>query len=400
VASLSPTSAPAGATRAALDALIDLGLTEAAVRREAFAIYEALPAPKSPGAKWKHDLRKLDLGNLTVSPAPILALAEPLSVPGAIVCDFATARRDHAELFGPAYDRALANETKFGALTRAFAPDGLFIAIAEGVKLAEPIRLGLVAIEGADALPYVIVAAGARSQVEIIELAGGDTGGRLVCSATEIAAGDDARVSYSILQQYGPQTKAIATRRATIGRNAEVHIAFAAIGAQLCVEDIAERATEPGAGARMTGLFFASEDQHVDVLSDLQHVVGSTTSDTVVKGVAGDRARARFLGNITIAAHAHGSEATLRDDSLLLSPEAHIDSVPALEISANDVKAFHGATVGALDDENLFYIMSRGLDRTTAERLVTLGFLEPAIARFPSEAVREHLRSALGAKLG
>jgi Fe-S cluster assembly protein SufD len=168
----------------------------------------------------------------------------------------------------------------------------------------------------------------------------------------------------------------------------------------LCVEDIAERAIEPGASARVTGLFFADGDQHVDVVSDLQHVVGSTSSDTVVKGVAGGRAQARFLGNIKIAAHAHGSEAMLRDDSLLLSPQAHIDSIPALEISANDVKAFHGATVGALDDENLFYIMSRGLDRTTAERLVTLGFLEPAIARFSSETVREHLRSALGAKLG
>ncbi len=400
MASLSPTSAPAGATGATLDALIALGLPDADARRAAFAAFEALPVAPSPGTKWKHDLRKLDLSGLSVSPAPILALAEPVTVPGAIVCDFATARRDHADLFGPAYDRAFANQTKFGALTRAFAPDGIFIHVAEGVKLAEPIRLGIVAIEGEDALPYVIVSAAARAQVEIIEMAGGDTGGRLVCTATEIVAAEDAHVTYSILQQYGPQTKSIATRRATIGHNAEVHIAFAAIGAQLCVEDIAEREIEPGASARVTGLFFANADQHVDVVSDLQHVVGSTSSDTVVKGVAGDRAQARFLGNIKIAAHAHGSDATLRDDSLLLSPQAHIDSVPALEISANDVKAFHGATVGALDDENLFYIMSRGLDRTTAERLVTLGFLEPAIARFSNDTVRDHLRSALGAKLG
>jgi len=400
VASLSPTSAPAGATAAALEALIDLGLPDADARRTAFAAFETLPAAPAPGTKWKHDLRKLDLGGLRVSPLPILALAEPVDVPGAIVCDFATARRDHADVFGPAYDRALANQTKFGALTRAFAPGGLFIHVADGVTLSEPIRLGIVAVEGDDALPYVIVSAGARAQVEIIEMAGGDTGGRLVCSATEIVAADEARVTYSILQQYGPETKTIATRRATIGHNAEVHIAFAAIGARLCVEDIAERAIEPGASARVTGLFFANADQHVDIVSDLQHVVGSTSSDTVVKGVAGDRAQARFLGNITIAPHAHGSEATLRDDSLLLSPQAHIDSVPALEISANDVKAFHGATVGALDDENLFYIMSRGLDRATAERLVTLGFLEPAIARFSSDTVRDHLRSALGAKLG
>lgn len=399
MASLSPTR-PAGATAASLDALLALGLTDADARRASFALFESFPVAQSPGKRWKHDLRKLDFSDLLCSATPILALAEPLSAPGVVVCDFATARREHGAVFGPAYDRALANATKFGALTRAFAPDGIFIHVADDVRLAEPIRLGVVAIEGEDALPYVIVSAGARSHVDIIELGGGDTGGRLVCAATEIVAETDAYVSYSILQQFGPQTRTISTRRASVGHNAEVHIAFAAIGAQLCVEDIAEREVEAGASARVTGLFFATADQHVDIVSDLQHVVGSTFSDTVVKGVAGDHAQARFLGNIKIAAHAHGSEATLRDDSLLLSPTAHIDSVPALEIAANDVKAFHGATVGALDDENLFYIMSRGLDRATAERLVTLGFLEPAIARFPSDTVREHLRSALGAKLG
>jgi len=399
VASLSPIR-PAGATRASLDALLALGLTDGDARREAFSRFEELPAPKAPGRNWKHDLRTLDLGDLSFSATPILQLAQAPDVPGVIICDFATARREHDTVFAPAYAHALVNATKFGALTRAFAPGGLFIHVPAGVKLAEPIRLGVVAIEGEDALPYVIVSAGARSHVDIIELAGGDSGGRTVCAATEIVADSDARVSYSILQQFGPQTRTIATRRARIGHNAEVHFAFAALGSQLCVEDIAEVEAEPGASARVSGLFFANGTQHVDIATDLLHAVGSTTSDTVVKGVASDHAQARFLGNIRIAAHAHGSEATLRDDSLLLSPTAHIDSVPALEIAANDVKAFHGATVGALDDENLFYIMSRGLDRTTAERLVTLGFLEPAIARFPDETVRDHLRGALGAKLG
>ena len=399
MASLSPTR-PTGATSASLDALLALGLTGAEARRAAYALFESLPAPQAPNRKWKHDLRALELGDLTFSATPILQLAQPLNVPGVVVCDFATARREHAAAFAAAYDLALANATKFGALTRAFAPDGLFIHVADGVTLVEPVRLGVVAIEGEDALPHVIVSAGADARVDIIELAGGDTGGGLVCSATEIVAAPGARVSYSILQEFGPRTRSIATRRARIGKDAEVHLAFAAIGAQLCVEDIAEYAAGEGASARLSGLFFATGEQHVDIASDVQHLVGSTSSDTVVKGAAGDHAQARFLGNIRIAAQAHGSDATLRDDSLLLSPTARIDSVPALEIAANDVKAFHGATVGALDPENLFYIMSRGLDRATAERLVTLGFLEPAVARFPNDAVREHLRAALGKKLG
>ena len=104
-------------------------------------------------------------------------------------------------------------------------------------------------------------------------------------------------------------------------------------------------------------------------------------------------------GNIVIRPKAHGSDASLRDDALLLSKRAHIDSIPALEIAANDVKAFHGATVGSLDEEALFYAGSRGIARSQALRLITLGFFEPVVARFPSEALRDEVRTALDRKI-
>ena len=105
----------------------------------------------------------------------------------------------------------------------------------------------------------------------------------------------------------------------------------------------------------------------------------------------------RYLGNIRIAANAQQTQASLRDDALLLSKRAHIDSIPALEIAANDVKAFHGATVGALDDDAIFYMTSRGVDRAAAERMIALGFFEPVIERFPSESLRETLKQPLPA---
>ena len=107
----------------------------------------------------------------------------------------------------------------------------------------------------------------------------------------------------------------------------------------------------------------------------------------------------KYVGNIVIRAKAHGSDASLRDDALLLSKHAHIDSIPALEIAANDVKAFHGATVGSLDEDALFYAGTRGIARNEALRLITLGFFEPAIAHFPSEALRDEVRTALDRKL-
>jgi Fe-S cluster assembly protein SufD len=105
------------------------------------------------------------------------------------------------------------------------------------------------------------------------------------------------------------------------------------------------------------------------------------------------------LGNIRIVKDAQASEAFLRDDALLLSKNSHIDSIPALEIAANEVKAYHGATVGAIDEEQLFYMTSRGIERQEAETMIALGFFEPAVARFPTEALRDEIRDALVAKV-
>ncbi|MBD5656635.1 MAG: SufD family Fe-S cluster assembly protein, partial [Candidatus Eremiobacteraeota bacterium] len=102
---------------------------------------------------------------------------------------------------------------------------------------------------------------------------------------------------------------------------------------------------------------------------------------------------------IKILADAHGAEASLRDDALLLSAGAHIESVPALEIAANDVKGYHGATVGAISEEEIFYAQSRGIERSAAERMIALGFFEPAVSRFPMEALREEIRAALENKI-
>jgi Fe-S cluster assembly protein SufD len=146
-------------------------------------------------------------------------------------------------------------------------------------------------------------------------------------------------------------------------------------------------------------VFFPHGEQHVDLISTVEHNVGNASSETVVKSAAIGRGQGRYVGNIRIAQHAQGSEAWLYDHALLLSPKAHIDSVPALEIAANDVKAYHGATVGAIDEEQIFYMTSRGIDRESAEKMIALGFFEPALERFPTQALRERLRAALEGKV-
>ena len=188
-------------------------------------------------------------------------------------------------------------------------------------------------------------------------------------------------------------------RAARPGRDAHVAWAVAELGAELAAGDISVSIDAPGVQARITALFFPRGSQHVDMISTVDHRAGDASSETLVKSAARERGQARFLGNIRIAPHAQGSDARLRDDALLLSTTAHVDSVPALEIGANDVKAYHGATIGAIDAEQLFYMESRGIESTAAERMIALGFFEPAIEQFPSASLREEIRAALGAKL-
>ncbi|HEY4440843.1 MAG TPA: SufD family Fe-S cluster assembly protein, partial [Candidatus Elarobacter sp.] len=189
------------------------------------------------------------------------------------------------------------------------------------------------------------------------------------------------------------------SRGARVERDAAVRWHLAELGATLARSVIGADLGEPGARSETSALFFNTGMQHVDLVSGVDHAVGPTTSETVVRSAAADRGQGRYVGNIVIRARAHGSDASLRDDALLLSRRAHIDSVPALEIAANDVRAFHGATVGSLDEDALFYVSSRGIPRVEAMRLIALGFFEPAIARFPGEALRDEIRTALDQKI-
>ncbi|HMF29684.1 MAG TPA: SufD family Fe-S cluster assembly protein, partial [Candidatus Cybelea sp.] len=251
---------------------------------------------------------------------------------------------------------------------------------------------------GAAVFPWIVVLAERGARVTVVERLTADANA-LVCGVVEIVSAENADVTYAALQNAGEAARVIFSRAARPGRDANVAWAIAEIGAELAAEDVRVSIEEPGADVHLTTVFFPRASQHVDFISTLDHRAGEATSETIVKSAARERGQARFLGNIRIAPHAQGSDARLRDDALLLSPTAHIDSVPALEIGANDVKAYHGATVGALDADQIFYMESRGIERDAAERMIALGFFEPAIERFPTSALRDDLRAALAAKL-
>ncbi len=348
------------------------------------------------GRYWKIDLDALDLRD--VQPGSSAAVLPAISARGVIICDLATAKREHAQIFKPAFGSVIdAKNEKFAALTTAFAQGGAFIYVPDDVCVDEPIVITYDAEDGG-IFPYTLVVAGKGSQVTIVERISGRSGS-FVCGVAEVVTASSAHVTYASIQNLPYDARIIFTRDAKPGRDAQVAWAAAELGAGLVVSAIDIAIEKLGATAQITGLFFPSGEQHVDMRSTIDHTVGESQSDTLIKSAAIGNGQARYLGNIRIAADAQGSNANLRDDALLLSNKAHIDSVPALEIAANDVKAYHGATVGALDEEQIFYMTSRGIARNDAEKMIALGFFEPAIARFPGEALREELRTALQKKV-
>ena len=155
----------------------------------------------------------------------------------------------------------------------------------------------------------------------------------------------------------------------------------------------------PGANAKVTGAYFLTGSEHADYDTTQEHAAPNTTSDLFFKGVLADHSRAVWRGVIRVDKGAQKTDAYQENRNLLLSHEAHADSIPGLEIEANDVRCTHGATIGQIDKLQLFYLMSRGLSRAQAERLIVRGFFQPILDRIGSDEVRESLAAELEARM-
>ncbi|HEY1869083.1 MAG TPA: Fe-S cluster assembly protein SufD [Candidatus Cybelea sp.] len=381
-----------------LDAL-DAAPLDRDTRRRALDRFFALPSGRErPGRFWRVDFETIvpDADAVASSGAQIEVETKDRAL---VVCDLAAATREYPELLARAFGTTTAGSTKFGALAQALLTNGTFVYVPADHASDEPITIRCHVPSGAAVFPWIVVLAERGARATVVErLTAG--AGAFACGVTEIVTAEHADVTYSALQNADDTARVIFSRAARPGRDARIVLALAALGAELAAEDVRVSIEEPGADAHLATVFFPRAAQHVDFISTVDHRAGEATSETLVKSAARERGQARFLGNIRIAPHAQGSDARLRDDALLLSPTAHVDSVPALEIGANDVKAYHGATVGALDADQIFYMESRGIERDAAERMIALGFFEPAIERFPTSALRDDLRAALAAKLG
>ncbi len=399
-----------GISKRSLDAFlghVGEGSIPASARYDALARFEELPVRESVrgGRNWKHPLAKIDLSQVVPFEAAheaeldVETLAPTARRAGVTIERFSLARERHRAAFERAFGHAVdTRDDKFASLALAFANHGVFIDVPPGVSVEEPLLVGYEA-RAAALFSYTLVSLGEGARATVIERLSGIADAPFACGIVELVVADRAHLTYSVDQRLEARTRSIATRRARLGVDARLDIAFAELGGKHIVSRF--RACEAGRGshAGVVALFFSDGDQHIDIETETVHMAADTQSETIVRSAGIERGQGRYLGNIKILADAHGADASLRDDALLLSAGAHIDSVPALEIAANDVKAFHGATVGAISEEEIFYAQSRGIARADAERMIALGFFEPAVSRFPSEEMRAAIRTALENKI-
>jgi Fe-S cluster assembly protein SufD len=293
-------------------------------------------------------------------------------------------------------------DEKFAAHNAAAWEHGLLVRVPKGVELEQPLAVRIVnSVDGGALFFRLLVIAEAESRFTLIEEYASSSPGvhGYTNAVAELFVEQAAKLEYVSIQNLSQETWHFATHHARVERDAELDWVAGGFGSKKGKVWIQNDLTGQGATSRVTGAYFADGDQHLDYDTYQLHVAPSTTSDFAFKGALRDTATAVWRGMIRVEKDAQRTNAYQENRNLMLSPTTHAVPIPGLEILANDVRCTHGATVGQVDREQLFYLMARGLSRGEAERLIVRGFFSDVLDRIELEPVREALGEALEARI-
>ena len=387
----------------------------AASRTEIEACYRELPLPSTKDEHWRFtDLKGFDPDAWTANGAAEIA-APPslldLDVAGVAHVGEAGIEIDRAPdeiRFEPLTDdhellySLVGWDEKFAAHNAALWKHGLLVHVPRGVVVEKPLYVRVAnAVEGGSLFWRLLIVAEPESRFALIEeyvSAAADLAS-YSNAAVEIVVQDGAKVEYVSVQNLSRKTWHFASHHARVERDAELDWVAGGFGSAKGKVRIQNDLAGPGATSRVTGAYFADGTQHLDYDTFQEHMAPSTTSDFAFKGALRDTARAVWRGMIRVEERAQKTNAYQENRNLLLSKTAHADSIPGLEILANDVRCTHAATLGQVDRELLFYLMTRGLTRGEAERVIVRGFFQDVLDRVELGPVREALAAALEARI-
>ncbi len=343
-------------------------------------------------------------GQITLLPGGSqIQLDASLARQGVVFTDFRTAQKDHANLLAKLIGQIVKPEDgKFAALASALAQNGVLLYIPKNLQVEYPLHSVLWGPGGELAhFSHLIVFVDDGAFVTYVHEAASpnEIGHALHAGVVELHVGENANLRFVELQSWGRHVWNFSHERARVERGGNLDWIFGAIGSRLTKNFSDLDLAGEGAQGRMSGFYFTDGTQHLDHDTQQNHLAPHTTSDLLFKGALKGKSRSVWQGMIYVAPNAQKTDGYQANRNLVLDDQARADSIPGLEILADDVRCTHGATVGKLEQEPLFYLKSRGIPQREAEQLVVEGFFDPIMQRIPFEGVRERFQQAIQDKL-
>jgi FeS assembly protein SufB len=332
-------------------------------------------------------------------------LDEELKKQGVILTSLDNAVREYPDLVSQYFmERCVpVQQNKYTAMHAAFWSGGVFLYVPKGVEIEEPILTQFWIDEPSSAaFTHTLIVAEEMSSVRYVcEYRSEVEGERpaLLNDVVEVFVGNAARVEFSNMQDLGQNVWNITHKNAFHDKDGSSTWVMADLGSKVTLSNIGSALSGNGSVTELVGIFFTDNDQRINMYTLADHDALATNAETMVKGVLTGSSRVEFEGMIRVRPHAQQTASFLADHTLLLSDEARAESIPSLEIGANEVSASHGATTGQIDEDQLFYLMVRGIPREEAERIVVQGFFEPVFQRIPLENLRSRLRRSVVSRM-
>ena len=322
---------------------------------------------------------------------------------GAICLPLLDAVREHGDLVRQHFAKRPADlgSARFAALNQAHAGAGVFVHVPKGIEISGPIEIfHWVSGDRATAFPHVIVHAEGNAQVSVIEhIRSHGDGDVFFCGATSLEAADGAGIRHAIAQDLSGSSKVVQINHATTGRDAEVRSLSFHAGGSWIRQESEGHIEGKGSSCNLLAVNLANGDQMIDHRTLQRHASSDAASDLLFKNALFDKARSIFAGLIVVDDKAHRTDAFQTCRNLLLSDEAEANSMPGLEINADQVKCSHGSTSGQIGDEEIFYLLARGIPAPAAKRLIIQGFAQDAIGKLDAPALEAPLSDLLTKKL-
>jgi len=292
--------------------------------------------------------------------------------------------------------------SKLTALHYAFARGGVLVHVAPNTEVTLPVRVLRSLVSGGQfAAPHTLIVTGANSRVSIVEEYTSGEGDILAFPAVEIFPGAGSEVRYTALHRWGANTRVFSEQRMVSERDSAFIGTNVVASGKVVKAHIESSLTGRGSSSALYGLAFGTDNQHVDFFTTQDHIGPDTRSDLLFKAALKDRARSVYYGLTRVGLGARNADANQENRNLLLSPRAKADSDPVLEILTSDIlRCSHGATAGPVDQEQLYYLQTRGIPHAAAEALLVRAFLGQVLDRVPDEALRDELAAALDTRLG